>query len=176
MSAFGHRASKRRRRKHQPGSYHSISGDEQRFLHQTIQSGKLEKARQRDAKLEVPWAPTFYPTIEDMEGNPLHYVEKIRPIAEIYGICKIVPPKGWDPVLGTLFAFCPCIVSTQFGGFGWRCCCSLSCARLGFLVSIVAATALLFLGISGPLRRTRTSHGRRSFLQCSGSRFLRVRV
>lgn len=107
MSAFGHRASKRRRRKHQPGTYHSISGDEQRFLHQTIQSGKLEKTRsQRDAKLEVPWAPTFYPTVEEMEGNPLHYVEKIRPIAESYGICKIVPPKGWDPVLGKSFALC----------------------------------------------------------------------
>ncbi|CAB9516648.1 specific demethylase 5D [Seminavis robusta] len=32
-----------------------------------------------------------------MEGNPLHYVEKIRPIADKYGICKIVPPKGWKP-------------------------------------------------------------------------------
>ena len=100
MSAFGHRASKRRRRKHQTGGY-SISGDEQRFLHQTIQSSKPERTRgHRDAKLELPWAPTFYPTVEEMEGNPLHYVEKIRPIAEAYGICKIVPPKGWDPILG----------------------------------------------------------------------------
>ena len=102
MSAFAHRSAKRRRqRRNQPGTYQSISSaEEQRFLHQTIQTSKLEKTRgvaQRDGKLDVPWAPTFYPTIEEMEGNPLHYVEKIRPIAEKYGICKLVPPKGWAP-------------------------------------------------------------------------------
>jgi hypothetical protein len=32
----------------------------------------------RPGKLEVPYAPTFYPTVEDMEGNPLDYVEKIQ--------------------------------------------------------------------------------------------------
>jgi len=95
MSAFG-RASKRRGRKRQ---YHSFSAAEETFFHQTIQSSKLEKTRSQggDVKLEVPFAPTFYPTVEDMEGNPLHFVEKIRPIAEKYGICKIVPPKGWKP-------------------------------------------------------------------------------
>ena len=115
MSAFAHHRSAKRRRHqrrnnnhhhhhhhHQPGTYQSISSaEEQRFLQQTIQTSKLEKTRVllqgRDGKLDVPWAPTFYPTIEEMEGNPLHYVEKIRPIAEKYGICKLVPPKGWAP-------------------------------------------------------------------------------
>eukprot|EP00533_Pseudo-nitzschia_delicatissima_P008085 CAMPEP_0116086530 /NCGR_PEP_ID=MMETSP0327-20121206/4903_1 /TAXON_ID=44447 /ORGANISM="Pseudo-nitzschia delicatissima, Strain B596" /LENGTH=620 /DNA_ID=CAMNT_0003577585 /DNA_START=594 /DNA_END=2456 /DNA_ORIENTATION=- len=30
-----------------------------------------------------------------MEGSPLDYIDKIRPIAQRYGICKIVPPKAW---------------------------------------------------------------------------------
>ena len=54
----------------------------------------------RTGKLDVPYAPTFYPTIEDMEGNPLDYVEKIRPQAEKYGIfrsnTKPVPGPHYD--------------------------------------------------------------------------------
>jgi hypothetical protein len=30
-----------------------------------------------------------------MEGSPLDYIDKIRPVAQPYGICKIVPPEGW---------------------------------------------------------------------------------
>jgi hypothetical protein len=30
-----------------------------------------------------------------MEGSPLDYINKIRPVAQRYGICKIVPPIGW---------------------------------------------------------------------------------
>ena len=88
MSSFSHRASKRRRRR-QPATSSSFTSAEERTLHQ-------ETSKNR-ARLEVPWAPVFYPTVEEMEGNPLHYVEKIRPIAEKYGICKVVPPKGWKP-------------------------------------------------------------------------------
>lgn len=46
-------------------------------------------------KIDVPWGPVFYPSVEDMEGSPLDYINKIRPIAQRYGICKIVPPQGW---------------------------------------------------------------------------------
>lgn len=42
---------------------------------------------------EVPGeAPVFIPTIEEFK-NPLTYINKIRPIAEKYGICKIRPPS-----------------------------------------------------------------------------------
>lgn len=42
---------------------------------------------------EVPGeAPVFVPTIEEFK-NPLTYINKIRPIAEKYGICKIRPPS-----------------------------------------------------------------------------------
>lgn len=38
-----------------------------------------------------PEAPVFEPSEEDFK-NPLIYINKIRPIAEKYGICKIRPP------------------------------------------------------------------------------------
>ncbi|CAN0209912.1 unnamed protein product, partial [Scytosiphon promiscuus] len=44
----------------------------------------------------IPDAPTFYPT-EEQFRDPLTYVESIRPLAESYGIAKIVPPEGWSP-------------------------------------------------------------------------------
>jgi hypothetical protein len=76
---------------------------EQRFLQQAINNSKLDKGRPVDGKINLPRAPTFFPTLEDFSGSPLEYVEKIRPIAELYGICKIVPPKGWNPKpFGTL--------------------------------------------------------------------------
>lgn len=85
--------------------------NEQRLLHQTIQNSKL--GNDRGTKIEVPFGPVFYPTIEDMEGSPLVYIDKIRPIAERYGICKIVPPKAWKKhdffgayEMKELFVFC----------------------------------------------------------------------
>jgi histone demethylase JARID1 len=41
-------------------------------------------------------APTFRPTEEEFK-DPLEYVRKIAPEGKKYGICKIVPPEGWDP-------------------------------------------------------------------------------
>lgn len=41
---------------------------------------------------EVPEeAPVFIPTSEEFK-NPLLYIQKIRPLAEKFGICKIKPP------------------------------------------------------------------------------------
>ncbi|GLU05801.1 hypothetical protein SLE2022_228800 [Rubroshorea leprosula] len=44
----------------------------------------------------IPEGPVFHPTEEEFR-DPLEYIYKIRPQAEPYGICKIVPPKGWSP-------------------------------------------------------------------------------
>ncbi|PNY05355.1 putative lysine-specific demethylase JMJ14-like protein [Trifolium pratense] len=41
-------------------------------------------------------APVFYPTYEEFEDT-LGYIAKIRPLAEPYGICKVVPPACWVP-------------------------------------------------------------------------------
>lgn len=43
-------------------------------------------------EFEVPEeAPVFIPTAEEFK-NPLLYIQKIRPLAEKFGICKIKPP------------------------------------------------------------------------------------
>ncbi len=44
----------------------------------------------------IEMAGIFSPT-EDEFTDPLGYISKIRPVAEKYGICKIVPPKSWSP-------------------------------------------------------------------------------
>jgi JmjC domain, hydroxylase/C5HC2 zinc finger/jmjN domain len=46
----------------------------------------------------IPMGPIFYPThAQFYEMHPIEYIEQhVRPIAELYGICKIVPPTGWN--------------------------------------------------------------------------------
>jgi hypothetical protein len=41
-------------------------------------------------------APVYYPTAEEFK-SPMAYIQRIRPVAETFGICKIVPPKNWRP-------------------------------------------------------------------------------
>ncbi|XP_050221874.1 putative lysine-specific demethylase JMJ16 [Mercurialis annua] len=47
-------------------------------------------------KPELEDAPVFYPTEEEFEDT-LNYIASIRPKAEQYGICRIVPPPSWKP-------------------------------------------------------------------------------
>lgn len=92
------RSSKRRRRKPSVLLHSTqVSTVEERLLNQAIQNSKLDTRRPVDGRLEIPDGPTFFPTVEEFEGNPLHYIEKIRPAAQKYGIAKIVPPRGWNP-------------------------------------------------------------------------------
>ena len=89
--------SQKRRRRRPPMPYHyATTAAEEKLVHQAVQSS-LDKGR---GKLELPPAPVFFPTVEEFQGNPLTYIEKIRPVAQRYGIAKIVPPKGWDMPLG----------------------------------------------------------------------------
>mmetsp|Transcript_6630 Transcript_6630/g.16308 ORF Transcript_6630/g.16308 Transcript_6630/m.16308 type:complete len:110 (+) Transcript_6630:356-685(+) len=96
MSSIHHRGrpSKRRRQNQsRAAGFHASMSNEERLLHQTVQNGKL--GSDRGTNMDIPFGPTFYPTIDDMEASPLVYIEKIRPVAQRYGICKIVPPKAW---------------------------------------------------------------------------------
>ena len=88
------RANKRRRHNQsRAAGFRASTSNEERLLHQTVQNNKLGNVRGN--RIDVPFGPIFYPTIEDMEGSPLVYIDKIRPVAQRYGICKIVPPKAW---------------------------------------------------------------------------------
>ena len=45
-------------------------------------------------KASIVKCPTFHPTEEQFK-DPLEYIQSIAPKAEVYGICKIVPPPSW---------------------------------------------------------------------------------
>jgi hypothetical protein len=44
----------------------------------------------------LPEAPVFYPTADEF-ADPYAYIDKIRPVGERAGICKVVPPTSWRP-------------------------------------------------------------------------------
>lgn len=61
--------------------------DDVRAFHPHLQMEKCD-----EFEFEVPEeAPVFIPTAEEFK-NPLLYIQKIRPLAEKFGICKIKPP------------------------------------------------------------------------------------
>lgn len=53
---------------------------------------RIQMEKYDEFEFEVPEeAPVFIPTEEEFK-NPLVYIQKIRPLAEKFGICKIKPP------------------------------------------------------------------------------------
>jgi histone demethylase JARID1 len=68
------------------------TAEEQRM--QALANSRKDTVRDVESLTNIPFGPTFYPTREDFSGDPLIYLEKIRSVAEKYGICKIVPPEG----------------------------------------------------------------------------------
>lgn len=56
----------------------------------------LHRDAQRSEPFIPPEAPVFRPSLEDFD-RPLKYIASIRPEAEPYGICKVIPPAGWKP-------------------------------------------------------------------------------
>ncbi|KAK2975102.1 hypothetical protein RJ640_018904, partial [Escallonia rubra] len=58
--------------------------------------GQSSSASSSSSSLKIPPAPVYYPNEEEFK-DPLEFICKIRPEAEPYGICRIVPPKDWKP-------------------------------------------------------------------------------
>jgi len=57
-----------------------------------------------------PEAPVFRPSPEEFAKGPLEYIKSIRPLAEPYGICRIIPPDNFKPAFEVdqdKFAFKP---------------------------------------------------------------------
>ena len=111
---------KRRRRKPAHAYFASPqSTEEERLLQQAIKNSRRDRHLPKDGGwLLLPSGPVFFPTIEEFEGNPLHYIDKIRPVAEKYGIAKIVPPEGWNPPFCKLFLRLFAVHSLYVGKLG----------------------------------------------------------
>ncbi|DAZ99952.1 TPA: hypothetical protein N0F65_008759 [Lagenidium giganteum] len=65
-------------------------------LAKSVMETKLEDTTASPAALE------FHPTVEDF-ADPIAYITRIQPLAERTGICKIVPPRGWNPPFAVNF-------------------------------------------------------------------------
>ena len=63
-------------------------------FHDFVKDAKLETKLATLSDRPIPEAPVFRPTAAQFR-DPLRYVASIRREAEPFGICKIVPPRGW---------------------------------------------------------------------------------
>lgn len=77
-----------------------LDNAEQKLIMQAIENSKRETRRE---EYDVPDAPTYYPTVDEFR-DPLKYITAISKEAQNYGICRIIPPHGWDPVCNIDFA------------------------------------------------------------------------
>lgn len=55
----------------------------------------------------LPEAPTFRPTEEEFK-DPVAYIQKIAPEGKEYGICRVIPPEGWQPPFAIDTEVCLC--------------------------------------------------------------------
>ena len=69
-----------------------IDDEEKRLIKLAVENSMSESLPMPEE--EIGEAPVFYPTIEEFK-DPIKYVSMIKPKALRYGICRIVPPKGW---------------------------------------------------------------------------------
>jgi histone demethylase JARID1 len=59
--------------------------------------GEGERGRERGpTALGLEEAPVFYPTEAEF-SDPLRFIAQIREQSEPYGICRVVPPRSWNP-------------------------------------------------------------------------------
>ncbi|KAJ2817124.1 hypothetical protein IWW50_006271, partial [Coemansia erecta] len=67
-----------------------------RTVPQRDPQGMARRLEPRKHMFGLREAPIFYPTAQEFK-DPLAYIQKIQPQAEGAGLCKIIPPEGWNP-------------------------------------------------------------------------------
>lgn len=56
---------------------------------------QIDPPREQERPFGIEDCPAFYPTLEEF-ADPMAYVKSIADAARPYGICKVVPPEGWN--------------------------------------------------------------------------------
>ncbi|CAK9803483.1 Protein Jumonji [Anthophora plagiata] len=65
-------------------------------MYSPINNVTFPSAKNENNEARLVEAPTFHPSEKDFQ-DPLEYIDKIRPIAEKFGICRVVPPPNFKP-------------------------------------------------------------------------------
>ncbi|CAG2057264.1 unnamed protein product [Timema podura] len=89
----------------QPPSVSSTSGNNKRGLTKSKMSRSCESVYvgtpvkvpsfpSTGGPAQLVEAPTYHPTEKEFQ-DPLEYIDKIRPVAEKFGLCRIVPPPNF---------------------------------------------------------------------------------
>ena len=63
-------------------------------IHSPVNKTSFPNTRDSKEDPRLVEAPTFRPSEKDFQ-DPLEYIDKIRPIAEKFGICKVIPPSNF---------------------------------------------------------------------------------
>jgi hypothetical protein len=85
-------AGRTKRRRRQPPKDHDLDVEDMKILHQAIDNSRTENV---NVDVQIEECPVFYPTIEEF-ACPIKYISSIMPRAIRFGICRIVPPEGWE--------------------------------------------------------------------------------
>eukprot|EP00613_Pedinella_sp_CCMP2098_P061310 CAMPEP_0171984726 /NCGR_PEP_ID=MMETSP0993-20121228/273976_1 /TAXON_ID=483369 /ORGANISM="non described non described, Strain CCMP2098" /LENGTH=643 /DNA_ID=CAMNT_0012637559 /DNA_START=241 /DNA_END=2172 /DNA_ORIENTATION=+ len=85
-----------KRRRRVPPSFRPHGDDTDnkhlRSLQQAVENSRTENL---STDVGIEEAPVFYPTVEEFK-DPIKYISSIKPHAQRFGICRVVPPEGWD--------------------------------------------------------------------------------
>lgn len=87
------RRSSRRRKLNTDIAFETLEANEAKGIQDALKASLLTGGGEPSFS-EIPEAPVYYPTPEQF-CSPLLFIESIRSEAEQYGVCRIVPPKGW---------------------------------------------------------------------------------
>lgn len=84
------------RARRRPFSVDLPSKEEEAMLQCALSNSLAITRREQSAFDLIIDAPVYAPSNEEF-ADPVSFIESIRPDAEQYGLCKVVPPEGWDP-------------------------------------------------------------------------------
>lgn len=87
-------------------------------MRKSIKKVSLKKKLAKDYA-DMVEAPTFYPSEEDFK-DPLEYFEIVKPIAQKFGICRVVPPPSFKVCICTMYYYLLFNINTQSVNANYR--------------------------------------------------------